>query len=204
MSKQVWPAPERNKAPILEVLRRVLPERGTLLEIGSGTGQHAVHFARHLPGLVFQPSDLDPENLESIRAWVEEARLPNLRLPFRLDVLSPHWSVNEVDVVYSANMIHIAPWECAEALFNGAGRHLGEAGVCVLYGPFSVGGEHTAPSNARFDADLRERDPRFGVRDLFAVEELARRVGLELRERVDMPANNLTLVFRRSANRRDQ
>jgi cyclopropane fatty-acyl-phospholipid synthase-like methyltransferase len=147
MSKQVWPAPERNKAPILEVLRRVLPARGTLLEIGSGTGQHAVYFAEQLPGLVFQPSDVDPENLASIRAWVEDARLPNLRLPFRLDVLAPHWSIDKVSAIYSANMIHIAPWECAEALFTGAGRHLAEDGVCVLYGPFSIAGEHTAPSN---------------------------------------------------------
>jgi hypothetical protein len=120
-------------------------------------------------------------------------------LPFRLDVLAPHWSIDKVDAIYSANMIHIAPWECAEALFHGAGRHLTETGVCVLYGPFSVAGEHTAPSNARFDADLRARDPRFGVRDIGAVETLAERAGLELSERVEMPANNFTLVFRRRA-----
>jgi SAM-dependent methyltransferase len=198
MPKQVWPAPERNKLPILDVLRRVLPARGTVLEIGSGTGQHVAYFAEQLPGLVFQPSDLDPENLASVRAWVEDAKLPNLRLPFRLDVRAPNWGVDKVEAIFSANMLHIAPWECAEALFAGAGRHLAASGVCVVYGPFRVGGAHTAPSNAAFDADLRARDASFGVRDKEAIEELAERAGLALDESVVMPANNLSLVFRRN------
>jgi hypothetical protein len=192
-----WPAPERNKEPILQVLRRVLPERGTLLEIASGTGQHAVHFAAALPGLDYQPSDQDPANLASIMAWVDEVALPNLRPPIALDVCQPDWGVGTVQALFNANMIHIAPWACAEGLFAGAARHLAAQGVCVLYGPFRIDGAHTADSNARFDADLKSRDPRFGVRDLEAVVALAGQAGLALQERVPMPANNQCLVFRR-------
>lgn len=195
--KVSWPAPERNKEPILEVLRRVLPARGTLLEIASGTGQHAVHFAAALPGLDYQPSDPDPANLASIAAWVEEAGLPNLRAPIALDVCQLDWGVGTLQAIFNANMIHIAPWACAEGLFAGAGRHLEAGGVCVLYGPFRIGGAHTAESNARFDEDLRSRDPRFGVRDLEAVAALAEQAGLAFQERVAMPANNQCLVFRR-------
>lgn len=196
--KQAWPAAERNKTPILEVIRRFLPSNGTLLEIASGTGQHATHFAEYLPGWVIQPSDVDPENLESIEAWVADARLPNLRRPFRLDVLAADWGVGRVDAVYSANMIHIAPPACTEALVSGAGRHLNGGGRFVLYGPFRVGGEHTAPSNAAFDADLRSRNPSFGVRALEAVQASASAAGLSLIERVPMPANNFTLIFERA------
>ena len=193
--KQCWPAPERNRQPILDVLTRVLPSSGTLLEIASGSGQHAVHFARALPGLVWQPSDLDPDNLASIRAWVVEAALPNLREPIALDVLEPVWDVGRLDACFNANMIHIAPWECCAALFAGLRRHLEPGGVFVLYGPFRIGGAHTAPSNETFDAGLRARDPRWGVRDLEAVVEEAERAGLTLTERVPMPANNQSLVF---------
>ena len=200
--KQAWPAAERNKAPILDVLRRVLPASGKLLEIASGTGQHAAYFAEQLPAWVIQPSDIDSENLESIEAWVADARLPNLRRPFRLDVLAAEWGVGSVDALYSANMIHIAPFACAEALVAGAGRYLNDGGRFVLYGPFRVGGEHTAPSNAAFDADLRRRDPSFGVRDLETVETRANSAGLTLIERVPMPANNLTLVFQRASRTR--
>ncbi|HWO12293.1 MAG TPA: DUF938 domain-containing protein [Polyangiaceae bacterium] len=198
MTKRVWPAPERNKGPILDVLRRVLPETGRLLEVGSGSGQHAVYFAQHLPGLVVQPSDVTPENLASIRAWVDEAGLANLRAPVPLDVLAP-WGLEPVDAIFCANMIHIAPWACAEALLAGAGEHLVDGGSLVLYGPFRVGGAHTAPSNAAFDADLQARDPSFGVRDLEAVTALAEAAGLTLTETVQMPANNLSLVFVRRA-----
>lgn len=196
MEKSVWAAPERNKGPILEVLRRVLPPSGTLLEIASGTGQHAVYFAEHLPGLVVQPSDVAPEHLESIRAWAAEAKLANLREPLRLDVRAPSWGVSVVDAVYCANMIHITPWDCAEALIAGVGRHLRTGGVFVLYGPFRVGGAHTAPSNEAFDAELRARDARFGVRDVDDVTALATAAGLAREECVSMPANNLCLVFR--------
>jgi SAM-dependent methyltransferase len=197
--KQAWPAAERNKAPILEVLGRVLPRTGTLLEIASGTGQHAAHFAEQLPGWVIQPSDIDSENLESIEAWVAEVRRPNLRRPFRLDVLAADWGVGRVDAVYCANMIHIAPPACTAGLVAGAARHLNGGGHFVLYGPFRVGGEHTAPSNAAFDADLRGRNPGFGVRDLEDVQSSATAAGLTLIERVAMPANNLTLIFERAA-----
>jgi SAM-dependent methyltransferase len=195
--KQCWPAPERNKHAILALLARVLPARGELLEVASGSGQHAVHFARELPALTLQPSDMDPENLASIRAWVREAQLPNLREPLALDVLADDWGVGSVDALFNANMIHIAPWECCLALLRGAARHLRPEGVFVMYGPFRVGGTHTAPSNQSFDAGLRARDPRWGVRELEDVVSEAARLGLTFVERVEMPANNQSLVFRR-------
>src|SRR5688500_17352138 len=165
MSKTCWPAPERNKGPILEVLRRVLPRSGTLLEVASGTGQHAEYFARQLPALTFLPSDVDPENLASIRERVRDAALPNLREPLELDVTSESWKLGEVDAVFNANMIHIATWDCSVGLFAGIRRETA-AQVVVLNRPFHIGGVHTAPSNEAFDADLRERNPSFGVRDL--------------------------------------
>lgn len=197
--KKTWPAPERNKEAILEVLRRVLPSAGRVLEISSGSGQHVMHFARHLPHLEFQPSDVDDDNLASIRAWRRDEALANVLEPVRLDVLEPAWPVGPCAAAFNANMIHIAPWACAEGLFAGLGRHLAPGGVFVLYGPFRVGGAHTAPSNEAFDADLRQRDPAWGVRDLEAVEALARAQGLVLHERVPMPANNQSLVFWRDA-----
>ncbi|MBC7172987.1 MAG: DUF938 domain-containing protein [Polyangiaceae bacterium] len=196
--KLSWTAPERNKRPILEVLQRVLPPSGRVLEISSGTGQHASHFAHALPSHRLLPSDVLDENLESIRAYVADAGLPNLEPPLRIDVLDRDYQVGTVDAVFNANMIHIAPWECAVALFEGAARHLRSQGILVLYGPFRVGGTHTAESNAAFDASLRERDSRWGVRDIEAVEREASRVGLTLEETVPMPANNLCLVFRRA------
>lgn len=197
MSKATWPAPERNKVPILEVLSRVLPANGTLLEISSGSGQHAAYFAEKLPALRYLPSDVDPENLASIRAWVHDAGLSNLAEPLELDVTRDSWGVGQIDALFNANMIHIAPWECAIGLISGAGRHLRPGGVLVLYGPFRIAGEHTAPSNAAFDESLRARDPRWGVRDMEAVIELAEQAGLSFVERVAMPANNQTLVFTR-------
>jgi SAM-dependent methyltransferase len=196
--KQCWPAPERNKQPILEVLRRVLPARGRLLELASGSGQHAVHFAAQLPGFEIQPSDMEPANLASIRAWVDEAQLPNLRAPCVIDVRDEQWGVGSFEAVFNANMIHIAPWECCLGLLRGAARHLLPGGVLVLYGPFRLEGAHTAPSNASFDADLRARDPRWGVRDAQEVIAQAERDGLMFVERVPMPANNQCLVFRRT------
>jgi hypothetical protein len=195
--KQTWPAPERNKQPILEVLARVLPARGRVLELSSGSGQHAGHFAQHLPALHFMPSDIESNNLASISAWVQELALPNLAEPLQLDVCAPDYGVGQVEAMFNANMIHIAPWSCAEGLFAGAGRHLLPSGVLVLYGPFHVGGQPTSPSNATFDQDLRERNPSWGVRDLEAVSELADSAQLLLEERVAMPANNQLLVFRK-------
>jgi SAM-dependent methyltransferase len=194
--KLSWPAPERNKDAILAVLQRVLPAQGRVLEVASGSGQHVVHFARHLPQLQFLPSDIEPANLESIRAWVRSAQLPNLQEPLTLDVCASDYGVGSVEALLSANLVHIAPWHCAEGLFEGARRHLAAAGVLVLYGPYHIGGQATAPSNAAFDAELRQRDARWGVRDLEAVAALGARVGLELHERVAMPANNQLLVFR--------
>jgi SAM-dependent methyltransferase len=195
--KLCWPAPERNKAPILAVLTRVLPAHGRVLEIASGSGQHAVYFAQHLPGLCFLPSDLEPEHISSIRAWASEVALPNLAEPAQLDVCAPDYGVGEVEAIFNANLIHIAPWACAEGLIEGARRHLRPGGVLVLYGPFHIDGRATSESNATFDAGLRERDARWGVRHLEVVVELAARVGLQLEERVDMPANNQLLVFRK-------
>jgi SAM-dependent methyltransferase len=148
MNKLCWAAPERNKAPILEVLRRVLPGAGTLLEVASGSGQHAAHFAAHLPSLSYLPSDIEPANLDSIRAWVQSSGLPNLHEPRLLDVCQPDWGVGIVDAIFNANMLHIAPWACAVALFEGAARHLVPGGVLVSYGPYRIHGQHTAPSNA--------------------------------------------------------
>jgi len=199
--KQVWSAPERNKGPILEVLTRVLPERGRVLEIASGSGQHAVHFAAALPGLEWIPSDFDHDNLESIRAWVAEAHAPNLRAPLKIDVLEEDWGVapRSCDAVFNANMIHIAPWSCCEGLMRGVGRALQDAGVFVLYGPFRIDGAHTAASNQEFDASLRARDPSWGVRDMEAVIALAAAHGLRFEAREPMPANNQCLLFRQAA-----
>ena len=191
------PAAERNKEPILEVLRRVLPATGTVLEIASGTGQHVVHFARGLPKLSWQPSEPDARLRAAIEARVGAAALANIRPPLALDVLEKPWPLARADAIVCINMIHIAPWAAAQALLGEAGRLL-HAGAClVLYGPYRRGGQHTAPSNAAFDASLRSRNPEWGVRDLDDVEALAKRSGFALQETVEMPANNLTVVFAR-------
>ena len=186
---------ERNRGPILEVLRRVLPESGLVLEIASGTGQHVVHFARALPSLEWQPSDVDPELRRSVSHWIRAEALPNVREPIALDVRHKPWPVQRADAILCINMIHIAPWEATEALFAGAAS-IGPA-VIVLYGPYRRSGAHTAPSNAAFDAQLRANDPSWGVRDLEAVVEVAAAHGFSLSEAVAMPANNFTVVFRK-------
>jgi hypothetical protein len=196
---QTSPAVARNRDPILAVLRRVLPAHGNVLEIASGTGEHAVHFAAGLPHLTWQPADLDPDALRSISAYRIAARLPNLLLPLELDASSPFWPVASADAIVAINMIHIAPWTAAEGLMAGARRILAAGNVLYLYGPFKENGRHTAPSNAAFDASLRRRDPEWGVRDVGEVSDLARQHGLVLIERIAMPANNLSLVFRRHA-----
>lgn len=191
--KQVSPSAERNREPILEVLRRVLPARGLVLEIASGSGQHVVHFARALPALEWQPSDADPAMRRSVERWTRAESLANVRAPIAIDVRQP-WPIDRADAVVCINMIHISPWESTLALFAGA-RSL-EPSVVFLYGPYRRGGAHTAPSNAAFDADLRRRDPAWGVRDMEAVVEAAGAEGLRLDEVVPMPANNFSLVFR--------
>lgn len=194
-SRRHAPATERNRTPILEVLRRTLPPQGLVLEVASGTGQHAAAFAEALPGVIWQPSDPDPALRDSIRAWAAAATLPNLREPLDLDAASAGWPIRSADAVVCINMIHIAPWDAALGLFAGAERLLPAGGPLLLYGPFQRGGRHTAPSNAAFDADLKARNPAWGVRDLDAVERAA--AGFTLAEVAEMPANNLTVVLRR-------
>ena len=197
--RQHSPAAERNRGPILDELQRLLPAQGTALEVASGTGQHAAHFAAGLPGWQWQPSDGDARALTSIDAWC--AGLPNVRPALPLDVLAPHWAgvPTPLDAVYCANMIHIAPWASCAALMQGAARHLSAQGRLLLYGPYLVDGEPTAPGNLAFDAELRARHPAWGLRRLGDVLAAADDAALALQERVAMPANNLLLVLARRA-----
>ncbi|HVL58649.1 MAG TPA: DUF938 domain-containing protein [Burkholderiaceae bacterium] len=195
MPPRCAPAAERNKQPILQVLRDVLPPAGLVLEVGSGTGQHAVHFAAELPQLRWQPSDPDPAARDSIRQWIADAGAANVEPPLELDVRREPWPLARADAVVAINVIHIAPWEAAKSLIAGAARILPPGGVLFLYGPYRRGGAHTAPSNAAFDAQLRAQDPRWGVRDLEDVEALAAASDLSLDRIVEMPANNLSVVF---------
>ncbi|SPA33737.1 conserved hypothetical protein [Cupriavidus taiwanensis] len=196
-ARRMAPATERNREPILAVLRQVLPASGTVLEIASGTGQHAVHFAAALPGITWQPSDPDAAARASIAAWTAHAGLANVRAPLALDVCHQPWGIDAAAAVVCINMIHIAPWAAAEALFAGAGKLLGPGGVLFLYGPYRRGGAHTAPSNAAFDAQLRATDPDWGVRDMEAVIALGAAQGLRCDEPVPMPAKNFCLVLRK-------
>jgi hypothetical protein len=193
------PAAERNRDAILSVLARVLPRSGVVLEIASGTGQHAVHCAAALPGIIWQPSDPDADARDSIAAWRAHAGLANLNAPLALDVLNDDWGIGNVTAIVCINMIHIAPWEAAESLFRGAGARLASGGVLYLYGPYRRNGAHTAPSNEAFDQQLRARDPRWGVRDMEAVAALGEKAGLTLVETVAMPANNFSVVFEKQA-----
>jgi SAM-dependent methyltransferase len=193
------PAVARNRDPILAVLRRHLPGKGTVLEIASGTGEHAAYFAPQFPDLTWQPTDIDPDALASIEAHRAAVNAPNLRAPIELDVTAPQWPVERADAVVSINMIHISPWAAAEGLMSGAAKLLAVGGVLYLYGPFKEDGVHTAPSNFAFDASLRAQNPEWGVRDVGDVRALADSHGFDFIERVAMPANNLSLVFRRRA-----
>lgn len=199
MAKGFAPAAERNRQPILDVLRRVLPPSGLVLEVASGTGQHAIFFAEHLSQLRWQPSDASDDALRSIRAWVEESAHENLLPPIELDVCWPHWPISSADALLCVNMIHISPWETTESLFEGASALLESGCPLVTYGPYRLHGEHSAPSNAAFDESLRSRNPRWGIRDIDQLQELAGRTGFELRDSVSMPANNMTLVWARVA-----
>jgi hypothetical protein len=192
------PAVARNSDPILAVLREVLTAPGTVLEIASGSGEHAIHFAAALPHLVWQPTDPDARARRSIAAHAARAQLPNLLPPLELDAAAAVWPVTRSDAVVSINMIHIAPWSAAEGLMAGTARLLAPGAPLYLYGPYRLQGQHTAPSNAAFDENLRARDPAWGVRDLDAVAALAARHGLALQRTVAMPANNLSIIFRRN------
>jgi hypothetical protein len=191
---------DRNKQPILDVLRTVLPARGAALEIASGTGQHAAWFAAALPGWSWQPTDADAAMLPAIAA--RTSGLANVRPPLLLDVLASPWPVapGAFDAVYCANMLHIAPWSTCAALMQGSARCLAADGVLVTYGPYFEDGVAPAPGNVAFDASLRARDPAWGLRGLEDVAAEALRAGLELRQRHAMPANNLLLVFGRRAS----
>jgi cyclopropane fatty-acyl-phospholipid synthase-like methyltransferase len=186
---------ERNKDPILGVLSSAFAATREVLEIGSGTGQHAVYFARHLPQLRWQPSDTK-EHLLALRARITQEALPNLALPIELDVRSPAWPAITVDGIFSANTLHIMSWYAVGQLFRGIGAHLQRGSLCI-YGPFRYAGRYTSESNAAFDRSLQERDAASGIRDFEAVDELARQEGFELDGDYEMPAHNRTLVWQR-------
>lgn len=191
---------EQNKGPILAVLQEVFTQPGTVLEIGSGTGQHAVYFARQLPHLVWQPTDI-AAYLPGIRMWLEEADLPNLCTPLVLDVSCKPWPITRVDGVFSANTTHIMSWPQVQHLFAGIGEVLIAGGCFCLYGPFNYGGRYTSDSNARFDQMLKMRDPQSGIRDFADLNALAKEAGLVLVQDYPMPVNNRTLVWRKSGIR---
>jgi len=198
------PAADRNKQPILDVLRTVLPARGAALEIASGTGQHAAWFAAALPGWTWQPTDADADSLPAIAAWTSQAGLANVRPPLLLDVTAPQWPsqgapfTEPFDAIYCANMLHISPWATCAGLMQGAARHLAPGGVLVTYGPYLEDDVPTAPGNLSFDQSLRQRNPAWGIRRREDVALEAQRSGLALHQRHAMPANNLLLVFGRA------
>jgi cyclopropane fatty-acyl-phospholipid synthase-like methyltransferase len=196
MDKPYAPACERNREPILAVLRDRFADSRNVLEVGSGTGQHAVHFAAAMPWLSWQCSDR-AEHLPGIRLWLDEAGLPNTPVPIELEV-GGAWPGGRFDAVFSANTLHIMGWPEVVQFFDGIGAVLDAGGVLAVYGPFNYGGEYTSDSNREFDAWLKARDPRSGIRDFEAIDALARAIGLTLVEDVAMPANNRTLVWRRT------
>ena len=206
------PAFHRNHQPIWAVLQEFLAGKsGDVLEVGSGTGQHVVHFARHSPDVTWWPSDLNEQHLKSISAWRALAQLQNVASPLRIDLSNPDWvramqdagGPKDLLAVFCANVIHIAPWRVAEGLLVGASHALRADGRLFLYGPFKRDGKHTALSNAVFDASLRDGNPEWGVRDIADLEKLATTMGLALSEIIEMPANNLILVFARSPSAAD-
>lgn len=197
--KNVAPAAERNREPILQVLRTRLPEAARVLEIGSGTGQHAAHFTHSMPGWIWQPTDASEQAVQSVAAYRRESELPGFLEPRLLDVRSGIWPRGPFDAVFSANVIHISPWEVARALFEGAAQVLSSSGALFLYGPFRFDGEFTAPSNAAFDARLRSEDASWGVRDVADLRALGKEFGFSAPDIVEMPANNHVLRFARIA-----
>ncbi|HZG09080.1 MAG TPA: DUF938 domain-containing protein [Allosphingosinicella sp.] len=195
--KRHAPATERNRDAVAAVLREVLPERGLLLEVAAGTGEHAVYLAPLFPGLRWQPSDPDYQAISSIEAWQADSAADNLLAPVVLDAAWDTWPVDHADTILCINMVHISPWAATEGLMRGAARLLPPGGPLILYGPYRRAGVETAPSNEGFDASLKARDPAWGLRDLEAVQAEAAGQGLVFERLYEMPANNLTLVFRR-------
>jgi len=192
-----YPATQRNRDAILGVLRDVLPPSGLVMEIASGSGEHIVHFANALPGLTFQPSDPEDAARLSIAAWTAESGLSNIRPPLELDARQESWPIAQADAILCINMIHISPWEATQSLMRGAARILPSGGTLYLYGPYRQQGVATAESNEAFDADLKSRNPQWGLRHLDDVAALAREAGFSAPEVTPMPANNLSVVFRR-------
>jgi SAM-dependent methyltransferase len=196
----------RNHQPIWSVIAPFLQNKtGDVLELGSGTGQHIVEFARQAPDIVWWPSDIDSEHLDSIDAWRRHAQLPNVRAPMRIDVSNPDWGLGQRErapsrllAIFSANVLHISPWRVSEGLLAGAARHLAPGGRLFVYGPFMRHGTHTAPSNAAFDLSLRRQNAEWGVRDADELGRLAARIGLAMTRIIEMPANNLILIFERT------
>jgi len=193
------PAAERNKLPILAAIRARLPATGVVVEIASGTGQHIVHFAREVPALIWQPTDVDDDLRAAASERVRAAGLSNVRAPLRLDVLASDWPALDARAVICINMIHVAPWSATRGLMAGSARLLRPGSPLFLYGPYKRGGRHTATSNEAFDESLRRRNPEWGVRDLDDVERCAEQHGLMLADVAEMPANNLTVTFQRKA-----
>ena len=189
---------EKNKAPILAVLQEIFAGHRQVLEIASGTGQHAVHFAREMPHLIWQTSEL-AQNLAGIQAWLDEAQLPNVPPPLALDVNDECWTVAPVDAIFNANTVHIISWPEVERLFAHIARVIAPGGCVCFYGPYKIRGVVTSESNARFDAWLKSRDPNSGVRDFEAVNRLAISHGLELLHDIAMPSNNRILVWNAQA-----
>lgn len=196
------PAALRNREPIAQMLAQWLPDSGLVLEIASGTGEHAVFFAERFPELEWQPSDPHPDARVSIAAWRREARLPNLREPLELDASAPEWPVERADALLCINMAHISPWEASLGLLDGAARLLPAGAPLILYGPWLSDSIPTAESNLEFDSDLKRRDPRWGLRRVEDFEAAAKQRGLELERTAPMPANNLMLLLGRSAESR--
>jgi SAM-dependent methyltransferase len=196
--KRHAPATGRNREPLAAVLRELLPESGTVLEVASGTGEHAIYFARLFPRLRWQPSDADPDALNSIEAWAADNDAPNLLAPVLLDATARTWPIAAADAILCVNMVHISPWPATVGLMLGAGRLLAPGAPLILYGPFRRADVPTAPSNEAFDAGLRSRNPEWGVRDLEEVAAEAVANGLDLEGIVEMPANNLSLLFRKA------
>ena len=184
----------RNQQPILDVLKRHLVKRDSVLEIGSGTGQHAVFFADKFPALQWQPTDL-VENLEGIQAWIDDAQLPNIKTPIALDVSKIPWPIDPVPLVFTANTLHIMSWQQVTILFQQLATQLMDGGDMICYGPFNINGEYTSESNREFDQWLKQRDPNSGIRDINALVDLGKTAGLELIDTYQMPANNMILVW---------